>query len=128
MKAGVVITERGWPAHFICADRCLFRRNTLIECGNRRIVVSTVGAMRDVTRGGAFEEIGAGHYFETGAFRAKRSEPAGYWDVDVHRTIPFEAPRYLTTKPHWGSDAEADAMHEAVVAELTAKLRKAARR
>lgn len=110
--------ERGWAGHFICAHRCRFRRNTLLTCGARRIVVSTVGAMES-HRGDSFDEIGYKRYYETMAFAA--TFEAGYWDADVSRQVSFAGP-WRVDHVDQAADAEANAMHEAVVAELAAKL------
>jgi hypothetical protein len=109
-------TERGWGGHFICAHRCLFRRNTLIELCNIKIVVSTVGLMLDpYTK--TFETIGHDRYFETMAFHAKPNDR--FLDADISRQVSFES--------NWRIDQvdgeiEADAMHEAVVTEIMNRL------
>ena len=67
-------TERGWAGHFIGAHQCKFRRNTLLELGDVRIVVSAVGAMElqiGQTRKCPYEEVGYKRYFETMVFRAQ---------------------------------------------------------
>jgi hypothetical protein len=108
-------TERGWAGHVIwSASRCRFRRNTLLECGDKRIVVSTVG---DLENG---EPIGHNRYYETKAFWAKKD--GVYWDADKAKEVPFESPWCIGTLSGT-SDDEANDMHEAVVAELTEWLR-----
>lgn len=123
MNKAVKRTERGWGGHFICADRCLFRRNTLLECGNDRIVVSTVGSMMN-RKTGKIETIGHNRYYETMAFKAEFDNP--YYEVNVSEQIYFDSEWAIC-----GNDAselpndvdnKADEMHEAVVAELTEKL------
>ena len=83
-------TERGWPAHFICADRCVFHRNTLLEYQNIKIVVSTVGLMHSFLKKGEFEEIGLNRYYETMVFHANHNDTR-YYDIDVSRQIGFSA-------------------------------------
>lgn len=112
--------ERGWAGHFICADRCTFHRNTLLRCGDVQIVVSTVGLMRSFfpRSENRFEEVGHNRFFETMAFHALRDDTR-YHDADVTRQICFESEWAISETD---ADDKANDMHEAVVAELTAKL------
>lgn len=116
----VIRTERGWPGHFVCAAECMFRRNTLLECGERRVIVSTVGSWESgIKSESRYTPIGHQRWHETMAFEAEREGP--YWDADVTREVGFESPWSL------GEDVDdnaVNAMHEAVVAELMARLEK----
>lgn len=115
-------TERGWAGHFIGADHCRFRRNTLLECGEWRIVVSTVGNYRnEFINGHSAAEIGNRRYYETKAFEAGMDN--GYWEANVTMGVAFDAPWSLG-KEALDNENLADQMHEAVVAELTERLAK----
>ncbi|MEN6292594.1 MAG: hypothetical protein ABFD07_11345 [Methanobacterium sp.] len=117
----VIRTERGWAGHFICADRCWFRRNTLLECGEERIIVSTVGEMTDISGKNFpnFVEVGHNRYYETMAFHAQRVDDR-YWDADIQRPVNFESPWAIS---ELNADDEANDMHEAVVDEIIIMLR-----
>lgn len=106
--------ERGWGGHFICSDECLFRRNTLVTNGEKRIVVSTVGLMKI---GSSFETVGCERYFETMAFEAKFD--GKYWDADVSRHVDFESPWSIGIID---AENQANEMHENVVNEIMLKL------
>ena len=127
MGKRVKVTERGWAGHFICADRCRFRRNTLIECGEQRIVVSTVGLMEKFDYGkpwyktGKFETIGCERYYETMAFNA--SKEGVYWEADVTQQLSFDS-EWALNECEEESDKKANEMHDAVVRELKHRIRK----
>ena len=116
----VTTRERGWPAHFCSADLCRFRRNTLLEAfdpAGRRIqavVVSTVG-MWVPLKESKFSEVGVGRLFETMAFASMEDRIDG---ADVQRNVPFDSPWRLNEI----DVVKADAMHEAVVAEIQNKM------
>lgn len=113
------IQERGWIGHFICADRCRFRRNTLLTFGDVRVVVSTVGAMGSMEPGQGFDTVGSDRHFETRAFMASFESP--YWDADVTCHVSFASPWSMKGVDRH-SDAKANAMHDAVVAEIAAAM------
>ena len=115
----VTRTERGWGAHLIVAMYCLFRRNTLLERGETRLIVSTVGNYQSPLDKTGATEIGCNRYYETMVFHARKDGP--YWDADVSHEVYFKSNHAIT---HRGvhADAEANDMHEAVVAEITKRL------
>lgn len=126
MTSQVKVTERGWAGHFIASDRCKFRRNTLLEYGDKKWIVSTVGNYYMYGRR-EMETIGAYRYYETMAFEALKCN--GYWDADVSHEIEFDSPwglfaenleEFCKKYPH--SDNDANDMHEKVVQELIKKI------
>lgn len=129
---GVKITERGWAGHFICAHYCLFRRNTLIEYANKKIVVSTVGRMiiRNPDTGESeIETIGLNRWYETMAFVGKNE--GGYIDADVSKPVVFESEwgifgeTWQEVKAKYNlPDNAANKMHDDVVKELMITIKK----
>lgn len=107
-------TERGWAGHFICSDRCFFRRNTLIERGSTKIVISTVGNFfptREKIQLGEPEEIGANRFYETKAFYAVEED--GFIEADTEKEISLGVPWSIGEKH---KDNEANKMHDDAVA------------
>lgn len=114
----IKVTERGWGAHLCVSEYCLFRRNTLLEKGRKKIVVSTVGNYRSPVDGRA-TEIGVDRYYETMVFEAKYEKP--YWEADVEKELDFANKWSLSEIKH-DSDKKANQMHENVVKEFISKL------
>jgi hypothetical protein len=118
----VKITERGWGGHFIGVLYCRFRRNTLVEVGDDRVVISTVGGYHI---NGQFETIGAfGRYYETMAFPA--IEEGAYIEADTSNELRFDSEWQICADSvddlPYDIDNKANEMHEAVVKEFTASM------
>ena len=118
MEKKVKRTERGWAGHFICADRCLFRRNTLLEYENIKIVVSTVGRLF-AKRQGMMEivTVGSERYYETMAFYSDPNDTV-YHDIDVERYIELGCDWQLNEI----DDNKANNMHEMAVEWVSAQI------
>ena len=102
-------TERGWAGHFCGAKNCLFRRNTLLQCEDQSVVVTTIGSWRPIDE---ILEVGPGRYYETMVFMAKN-----YKEADVSKQIyNFTSPWFLKDKC---ADDKANDMHETVVEEIS---------
>lgn len=108
----VTRTERGWAAHLCVSRDCLFRRNTLLECGDARVIVSTVGNYHP-NRTNRLETIGSDRHYETYTFLAALEGP--YWEISSGNEIDSEG--LVGGEPD--SDRKADAMHERMVEKVT---------
>jgi len=114
-------TERGWPGHFCCARRCNFRRNTLLEYGGVRLIVSTVGAFIVDDK---FETVGHKRYYETVVFVAEDSTVDGAIYTDTVCTAEISCQGIQQGIDHCGrsADGEANDMHENVVDYIIARM------
>jgi hypothetical protein len=65
------------------------------------------------------EEISIGRFYETMAFRAVFEDP--YWEAEISNQVNFESPWAISDAKR-DADLRANAMHEAVVAEISGKL------
>jgi hypothetical protein len=127
MKQEVKATEQGWAGHFICSHICSFRRNTLVEFGGKRIIVSTVGAMQEREeiknytdeQKKLLRQVGYERYYETMVFWAKFDAP--YWHADVRREVSFDAD-WSINELEYETDLKANEMHEKVVKEIKEKI------
>ncbi len=120
----VTRTERGWPGHSIGGRDCYFRRNTLLECANTgvRIVVSTLGDCYclAINKTNPLRIDNQG-YYGTMVFHARST--GKHWHADVARTIKRDSPQVIG-EPTLETQNQADAMHEAVVKEITGRMEK----
>lgn len=119
-------TERGWPGHLIVASQCGFRRNTLLEYGDRKWIISTVGAYRNIE--GKMDSVGYERWYETMAFVGV--EENGYIDADVMQNVWFNSEWGLFAdswedlkKQYPYPDNSANDMHEKVVEELMERIK-----
>jgi hypothetical protein len=95
----------------------------LLELGQNKVIVSTVGNMRTPGyKGKDPEEISCGRHYETMAFRTVKE--GLYLDANMQKQIYFKADSSVkvTGKNKSRVDLLANEMHEAVVAELTKKM------
>jgi len=111
----IKITERGWAGHFCASHHCGFRRNTLIEKGKNKIIVSTVGNYNLPGADDLDKKIGYERYYETMVFKAKKV--GIYWEADVTKEVPFESP-WAINELETETDQKANDMHENVVREI----------
>jgi hypothetical protein len=114
-RGDVKITERGWAGHFIAGSRCRFRRNTLIEYGKKRVVVSTVGLLFLEEKSDKPQTLGIERYYETMAFKAKKE--GSYWEADATKQVDFES-NWCLDYYNDSSDNDANDMHDAIVKEI----------
>lgn len=115
----IIRTERGWGAHYICAGRCTFRRNTLLEYKNKKIIVSTVGCFRP-SHDSEIETIGFNRYYETMVFEAQFENP--YWEANISKQLYFDLNCTLDKCEH-ETDLEANDMHETIVSYFIKELK-----
>lgn len=118
-------TDRGWAGHLCVANYCRYHRNTLLEYGDKKVVVSTVGHY--VNPQNEIDQIGLNRWYETMCFEGH--EENGYIEADIHNGISIDNEWGIWGKT-WQEvldqfplvDNRADEMHETIVQEMIDRL------
>lgn len=117
-------TEMPHAAHFICGDRCSFRRATHVngfivstvgEMKNPLVFDRATGGMRPRNDGDSPDEIGVGRMYETMVFRAVKSP---------RKCCPFLARGCEIDFAPYGNANDANDGHEKMVAKYAKKVRR----
>lgn len=104
-------TERGWITPLPRAEKCYFRRNTLLEYNGEFIIVNTLGRLMVAYDGFSLNEsFGCWKYYETQAFYAYPFESPCV-NVNRERQIVLDCDWHLDKI----DDFEANDMHEKAV-------------
>lgn len=125
MQAKVKRTDRHKHEKFI--ELFDFRLNTLLECGEVRIIISTVGRL---PRPKGLEKyykaqwlpIGADRYYETAVWHAMRVN--NHWDCDIKRGQIGRGLFGELDRVDEKTDSEAQAIHETAVRKIIELLAK----
>ena len=123
----VNVIERGWPGHFMFADKCLFRRNTLLEYKGIKWIVSTIG--KYTNRENRIDSIGHCRWYETKGYEAKEED--GFIRANVEKNIFFDSKcgicgdswEEICDNYNGTPDNAANDMHDKVVSELIDKIK-----
>lgn len=119
MNKEIKTTERGWAGHFICSDLCYFRRNTLIEYRDIKIVINTVGALFS---NGKVDMVGQNRYYETEAFHSNE-EDTKYHNADITQKVDLGC-KWAIDRFDEDTDNEANEMHDNAVKWVCEQLEK----
>lgn len=114
----VSVIYRGWAGHYIAADSCLFRLNSLLQYKGKCIVVSTVGNHRS---NGKLDTIDYNRYYETMVFYSEDNDEL-YHDADVTKGISLKG-KWNIDYFDSNTDNEANDMHVAAVREVAERLK-----
>lgn len=123
----VTMEEYGWPGHYCCADRCRFKRNTLlIQYGgepriedwiSEAIIVSTVGEFWPSGQAEEMIEVGGERFYETMIFKASFSEELRHYVIDTDKEIKVDVSLpWAISERH--KPVEANKMHNDIVMHL----------
>lgn len=114
-------TERGWNAYLLGSQWCSFKRNTLLQYNGIDIVVATTGNFINPLTYKNDKIPGTNVWYVT--IVGMGAEMGDYIELDGSKQISVVAKHDIESEEYSDQfDAEANEMHEEVVAEIIQRL------